>query len=57
LSQNPSRAKRFGNAMKAFTDGTGFDLQYVAENYPWKDIGKGTIVDVILPQFVVDSLH
>ncbi|KAI9646018.1 hypothetical protein NHQ30_005456 [Ciborinia camelliae] len=46
LSQNPPRARRFGNAMKAFTEGTGFDMQYVVENYPWKDFGQGTVVDV-----------
>ncbi|KAF7879473.1 hypothetical protein EAF04_000669 [Stromatinia cepivora] len=46
LSQDPSRARRFGNAMKAFTEGTGFDMQYVVDNYPWKDIGQGTVVDV-----------
>lgn len=46
LSQNPSRARLFGNAMKAFTEGTGFDMQYVVDDYPWKDIGQGTVVDV-----------
>ncbi|KAF4633506.1 hypothetical protein G7Y89_g4613 [Cudoniella acicularis] len=45
LSQDMFRAKRFGNAMKAFTEGTGFDLQYV-DNYPWKEIENGTVVDV-----------
>ncbi|KAF7937469.1 uncharacterized protein EAE98_001783 [Botrytis deweyae] len=37
LSQNPPRAKRFGSAMKAWTEGTGYDLQYV---------DNGTVVDV-----------
>ncbi|TVY28476.1 O-methyltransferase [Lachnellula hyalina] len=46
LSQDPKRAKRFGNAMRAYTEGTGFDLQYVADNYPWADFGNGTVVDV-----------
>ncbi|TVY17141.1 O-methyltransferase bik3 [Lachnellula arida] len=46
LSQNPKRAKRFGNAMRAYTEGTGFDLQYIADNYPWADFENGTVVDV-----------
>ena len=32
--------------MRAYTEGTGFDLQYVADNYPWADFGNGTVVDV-----------
>ncbi|TGO45865.1 hypothetical protein BCON_0360g00090 [Botryotinia convoluta] len=39
LSQNLPRAKRFGSAMKAWTEGTGYDLQY-------KEVGNGTVVDV-----------
>ncbi|PQE06932.1 6-hydroxytryprostatin B O-methyltransferase protein [Rutstroemia sp. NJR-2017a WRK4] len=46
LSQDPQRARRFGNGMKAFTEGTGYDLQYVVNNYPWEGLGSGTIVDV-----------
>ncbi|KAF7901920.1 uncharacterized protein EAF01_007218 [Botrytis porri] len=46
LSQNPARAKRFGSAMKAWTEGTGYDLQYVIDNYSWQEVGNGTVVDV-----------
>jgi hypothetical protein len=48
LSQDPPRARRFGNAMKAFTEGTGYDLKYVIDNYPWEGLGSGTVVDVTL---------
>ncbi|THV55936.1 hypothetical protein BGAL_0002g00920 [Botrytis galanthina] len=40
LSQNPARAKRFGSAMKAWTEGTGYDLQYLIDNYSWKEVGN-----------------
>ncbi|KAI0015114.1 S-adenosyl-L-methionine-dependent methyltransferase [Xylariomycetidae sp. FL0641] len=47
FSQFPERARRFANAMRAFTQSTGFALRHVAENFPWADIpGGGTVVDV-----------
>ncbi|TGJ78458.1 hypothetical protein E0Z10_g10305 [Xylaria hypoxylon] len=42
----PERARRFGSAMQAFTQGTGFELTHVISGFPWGDLGKGTIVDV-----------
>ncbi|KAI3325057.1 S-adenosyl-L-methionine-dependent methyltransferase [Xylariaceae sp. AK1471] len=42
----PERARRFGNAMKSFTEGTGFELDHVVEGYPWGDLKDGTVVDV-----------
>lgn len=48
ITQDFKRAKRFGSAMKAYTEGTGFDLQYVVDNYPWKDFNNGLIVDVFV---------
>lgn len=32
--------------MRAYTEGTGFDVQYVADNYPWAGFENGTVVDV-----------
>ncbi|KAI0152986.1 S-adenosyl-L-methionine-dependent methyltransferase [Xylariaceae sp. FL1272] len=46
LSRFPERSRRFGNSMRAYTQGTGFELHHVVENLPWDDYKKGTIVDV-----------
>ncbi|CAG8952635.1 hypothetical protein HYFRA_00009742 [Hymenoscyphus fraxineus] len=46
LSGHPQRARRFGSAMKAYTEETGFNIQFVADNYPWKELGNATVVDV-----------
>ncbi|KAI1175690.1 S-adenosyl-L-methionine-dependent methyltransferase [Nemania sp. FL0916] len=46
FSKFPERARRFGNAMKAFTEGAGFELSHVVNNFPWGDLRDGTIVDV-----------
>lgn len=37
--------------MKAYTDETGFDIRFVGENYPWMDLGNGTVVDVLSPWY------
>lgn len=34
--------------MKAFTEGTPFDLKYVTDFYPWEQHNSGTFVDVSL---------
>ncbi|KAK7751322.1 hypothetical protein SLS62_006728 [Diatrype stigma] len=46
FAQNPDRAFRFGNAMRAFTEGTGYELSHIVDNFPWGDVGEGTMVDV-----------
>ncbi|OTA59190.1 S-adenosyl-L-methionine-dependent methyltransferase [Hypoxylon sp. EC38] len=46
LSEFPERARRFGNAMRSFTKGTGFELSHIVNNFPWGDIKNGTVVDV-----------
>ncbi|KAI0900092.1 S-adenosyl-L-methionine-dependent methyltransferase [Annulohypoxylon nitens] len=46
LSDYPERARRFGNAMRSFTQGTGFELSHIVDNFPWRDIENGTVVDV-----------
>ncbi|KAI0154656.1 S-adenosyl-L-methionine-dependent methyltransferase [Xylariaceae sp. FL1272] len=42
----PERARRFGSAMQAFTQGTGFELTHVINAFAWSDLGAGTVVDV-----------
>lgn len=42
----PERAHRFGNAMRSFTEGTGFELHHIVDNYPWGNLENGTVVDV-----------
>lgn len=32
--------------MRAFTEGTGFQLSHVVNNFPWGDLKEATIVDV-----------
>ena len=46
FSQHPHRAKRFGNAMASFEKGTGYDLKYLVNNFPWESLSGGTVVDV-----------
>ncbi|KAK0609535.1 S-adenosyl-L-methionine-dependent methyltransferase [Bombardia bombarda] len=46
FSREPKRARRFGNAMRSFTEGTGFELSHVADNFPWGELGNATVVDV-----------
>lgn len=46
FSKHPERARRFGNAMRSFTEGTGFELSHIVDNFPWGEIGSGTVVDV-----------
>ncbi|TRX96512.1 hypothetical protein FHL15_002784 [Xylaria flabelliformis] len=46
FSKFPERARRFGNAMRSFTEGTGFELDHIVNNFPWGDIKDGTVVDV-----------
>ncbi|KAI0810440.1 S-adenosyl-L-methionine-dependent methyltransferase [Xylaria sp. FL0064] len=43
---SPERARRFGNAMRAFTEGTGFELSHIVNNFPWGDFKDGIVVDV-----------
>ncbi|KAI1427098.1 S-adenosyl-L-methionine-dependent methyltransferase [Xylaria sp. FL1777] len=46
FSKFPERARRFGNAMRSFTEGTGFELDHIVNNFPWGDLKEGTVVDV-----------
>ncbi|KAI9163946.1 Grayanic acid biosynthesis cluster O-methyltransferase [Paramyrothecium foliicola] len=46
LNDYPERARRFANAMKSFTQGTGFELHHITDTFPWGELGEGTVVDV-----------
>lgn len=46
FGQFPERAQRFGNAMAAFTSGTGYELEHLVQGFHWSSVGKGTVVDV-----------
>ncbi|KAK8123895.1 hypothetical protein PG999_003813 [Apiospora kogelbergensis] len=46
FAENPERARRFGNAMRSFTEGTGFEVSHVVNSYPWADHGNARVVDV-----------
>ncbi|KAI1110206.1 S-adenosyl-L-methionine-dependent methyltransferase [Nemania sp. NC0429] len=46
FAKYPERARRFANAMKAFTSGVGFEPEHVVNNFPWGDLKEGTVVDV-----------
>lgn len=47
FGEHPERGRCFANAMRCFTEGTGFELHHVTDNYPWGDIPDGgTVVDV-----------
>lgn len=46
FSKFPERARRFGNAMRSLTMGTGFELDHIVDNFPWEDIKDGTVIDV-----------
>ncbi|RYO89405.1 hypothetical protein DL766_010432 [Monosporascus sp. MC13-8B] len=32
--------------MRSFTEGTGFELSHIVDNFPWGELGNGTVVDV-----------
>lgn len=46
LGENPEKQKRFGMSMKAFSSGAGYELEYLANHYPWATLPTGTVVDV-----------
>lgn len=48
LGRNPARAKRFGNAMSSLSNGEGYELAWLLDNYDWERINAkgGTLVDV-----------
>lgn len=46
LGQRPDRAKVFGSAMGDFSKGASHKVEHLVENYDWKSLGNGTVVDV-----------
>ncbi|KAK3689903.1 S-adenosyl-L-methionine-dependent methyltransferase [Podospora appendiculata] len=46
FSTVPERARRFANAMTAFSEREAGLVSHVTDNYPWGDLGSGTVVDV-----------
>jgi hypothetical protein len=46
IGQDPVRAKRFGGAMRSLTEGEGYEVEYIVDNYPWAELGEATVVDV-----------
>lgn len=49
FSQYPERARRFANAMQSFTQGSGFAMHHIVDNFPWGETPGGTVVDVCPP--------
>jgi len=43
LGSDPERLKRVGISMKRVV---GYEVDFLAEHYPWGRIGEGTVVDV-----------
>lgn len=46
MAKDPARIRQFSNAMKAFAQGKGSSLSHLVDNYPWGDLGSGTVVDL-----------
>ncbi|ROW15288.1 hypothetical protein VPNG_02999 [Cytospora leucostoma] len=46
FSEFPERARRFGNAMRSFTVGGGYELDHIVNNFPWGELKAGSVVDV-----------
>ncbi|RYP62003.1 hypothetical protein DL771_009914 [Monosporascus sp. 5C6A] len=43
LAQDPEHARRFGNAMRSFTEGTGFELSHTEDNFAWGELGDAAM--------------
>jgi hypothetical protein len=46
LGRNPEMQKRFGIGMKSFSEGVGFEVEYLSKHYPWGTLPTGSVVDV-----------
>lgn len=46
LDENPSKHKRYDNAMGAFTSDRSYSLAHVSKGYDWASLGRATVVDV-----------
>jgi hypothetical protein len=52
LAEKPERAKVFGGAMASFSQGSSHKVEHLVENYDWKSLGKGKLVDVCPPALI-----
>lgn len=46
MSKDPERVRNFSCAMKNFANAPGNALRHLVDNYPWGDLGSGTVVDM-----------
>lgn len=46
VGKDPVRAKRFGNAMRAYSAEDEFGVRHLLDAYNWEALGKATVVDV-----------
>jgi len=46
LGANPEKSKRFAGAMQGFREGPDITPAFLVENFSWKALGAGTVVDL-----------
>jgi hypothetical protein len=46
MAKFPGRPEQFARAMSLFSMGPGYSPRWLLENYPWKSLTTGTVVDV-----------
>lgn len=46
VSKADRGVESFKQSMEIISEGEGWEDNYLVENYPWADIGRGTVVDV-----------
>lgn len=46
LAENPERGQRYGNTMKYFMSGAGYETFHMVDNYAWDAIKNGTVIHV-----------
>jgi hypothetical protein len=46
MAKDPERVKNFSMSMKNFANAPGNALKHLVDNYPWGDLGSGTVVDM-----------
>jgi hypothetical protein len=46
MSKDPERVRNFSCAMKNFANAPGNALHHLVDNYPWCELGSGTVIDM-----------
>ncbi|KAK5170320.1 uncharacterized protein LTR77_004907 [Saxophila tyrrhenica] len=46
MAKEPERVRQFGSAMSGFAKGRGHSLDHLVNNFPWGELGSGTVVDL-----------